>query len=169
MLLTLGHAVGHSGQTGFMLLTLDQMVIPVKQDSVLLTIELKLGLTPATTPSRVATMHRRSQTNLDLLVLWKHDNMFRVGSPEHGILQVKNNGERRVDAQDVVIEEDSYRHQVILQLPIVKPTQTLSVEFTTVVKEPVTIRSLPPYLTLTFKRLNYTTFVLTRGLGKLFL
>lgn len=94
--------------------------------------------------------------------------MFRVGSPEHRILRVKNNGERRVEAQDVVIEEDSYRHQVILHLPIVKPTETTSVEFTTVVKEPVTIRSLPPYLTFSFKRLDYRLSVHTKGLGKSF-
>lgn len=96
---------------------------------------------------------------------WRGKNEFSLGSPESYTLSVANNGDDTLEAQDVVLEEDTYRRQIIAHLPKIAPGSTASVDFTTEIKPRMTIRDLPYSVSFRLKTTNYRQRFINCGLG----
>ena len=104
---------------------------------------------------------------VEMSLIWRGKNEYSLGSPELYTLLVKNNGDKALEAQDVVLEEDSYRRQFIAHLPRIAPNSKASVDFTTEIKPKVTIRELPYNVNFRLKKTGYRNRFRNSGLGKL--
>jgi hypothetical protein len=107
----------------------------------------------------------RIAIKVDMALKWRGKNEFSLGSPESYTLSVANNGDDTLEAQDVVLEEDTYRRQIIAHLPKIAPGSTASVDFTTEIKPRMTIRDLPYSVSFRLKTTNYRQRFINCGLG----
>lgn len=103
---------------------------------------------------------------LEVSLGWSKGNLFSLGSQERYTLEVKNNEQKAVEAQDVILKEDTYRRQYIARLPRIEANQKVSVDFTTEIKERVTIKDLPYQICFTLASTKQSKSFVNNGLGK---